>query len=139
MDPKNPVVKLCIQGLKSESSGDINNALHYFALAWDARETDLDACIAAHYLARNQKTSEMVLYWNQEALNYAKKVNDNRVESFFPSLYINLARSYEKIGEKDEASKYYNLAATEINDASGGTYSVMFRDSIKAGQDRTSS
>lgn len=134
MDPNNQVVKLCIQGLKAESRGDIDSARRSFALAWDARATDLESCIAAHYLARHQPTPELTLFWNQEALNFAKRVDNRQVGGFFPSLYINLAKSYDLIGEKAEATKYYSLAATEINDASGNSYGVLLRESIKAGQ-----
>lgn len=139
VDPNNPVVKLCIRGLKAENRGDIESANHSFALAWDARESDLDSCIAAHYFARHQPKPELALFWNQEALNFARKVNDTRVDSFFPSLYINLARSYEQVGDKAEANKYFTLAATDINDTAVGSYGLMLRESIKAGQNRTGS
>ncbi|RGC68468.1 hypothetical protein C5N14_13190 [Micromonospora sp. MW-13] len=35
------------------------------------RTDDYDACVAAHYLARQQDDPEEILRWNQEALRHA--------------------------------------------------------------------
>jgi len=51
------------------------------------------------------------LCWNQLALKHANAVNDEKVRDFYPSLYLNLGRSYELVGNQDEAQKYYDLAA----------------------------
>jgi hypothetical protein len=44
-------------------------------------------------------------------LEHANVVNDERVKEFYPSLYLNLGRSYELVGDQNEAQRYYNLAA----------------------------
>jgi hypothetical protein len=54
---------------------------------------------------------EESLRWNQIALERAEAVNDERVKEFYPSLYVNLGRSYEVTGNQSEAQKYYDLAA----------------------------
>lgn len=51
------------------------------------------------------------LRWNREALRRAEAVGDERVAAFYPSLYLNMGRSYELLGEQVEAEKYYALAA----------------------------
>lgn len=72
---------------------------------------DYDACIAAHYVARFQETPEETLRWNQAALKHADAVKDERVKDFYPSLYVNLGRSYEVLGDQVNAQSYYQLAA----------------------------
>jgi hypothetical protein len=79
--------------------------------AWEARQDDYDACIAAHYLARFQDSPEESLRWNQLALQHANLVGDDRVKDFYPSLYLNLGRSYEVLGNQAETQRYYGLAA----------------------------
>lgn len=111
MDLSNPVIKLCIDGTRAEFEGRIEEARTLFMQAWEASTGDFDACVSAHYVARFQEEPEEILRWNQEALNRAKAVGDNRVHDFYPSLYLNLGYSYEVLGEQAEAQRYYRLAA----------------------------
>jgi len=111
MDIDNPVVKLCIEGTQAEFQGRIKDAHALYRQAWEISRDDYEACIAAHYLARYQESIEETLHWNQEALNRANAVADERVREFYPSLYLNLGHSYEMIGNQTEAQRYYNLAA----------------------------
>ena len=95
MDTDNPVVKLCMEGMEAESKGRFEAASKLFEQAWSACQDDYDACMAAHFLARHQDTPQAVFEWNQEALNRANLVGDDRVLSFYASLYLNLGHSYD--------------------------------------------
>jgi tetratricopeptide (TPR) repeat protein len=111
MDLENPVIKLCLESTRAEFEGRIDDARTLVWQAWGAAQDDYDACIAAHYVARYQEDPEQTLRWNQEALKRANVVNDERVQSFFPSLYLNLGQSYETLANQEEARRYYDLAA----------------------------
>ena len=111
VDTNNPVIQLCMAGTRAEFEHSLDDARRLYQQAWDARTDDYDACIAAHYVARFQDSVEDSLHWNHLALRYANVVNDERVEDFYPSLYLNLGRSYELVGNQNEAQKYYDLAA----------------------------
>ena len=111
MDTNNPVIQLCMQGSQAEFEGRMEAAQSLYLQAWEISQNDYEACIAAHYLARFQTTPEKTLRWNQEALERARRVNDESVEEFFPSLYLNLGRSHEMLGNQTEAQRYYDLAA----------------------------
>jgi tetratricopeptide (TPR) repeat protein len=111
MDTKNPVIKLCVEGTRSEFEGRKNEACELYNKAWEAARDDYEACIAAHYMARCTDTAEETFYWNQLALDRADAVQDDRVQDFYPSLYLNIGRSYELLGAVAEAKKYYDLAA----------------------------
>lgn len=111
MDLNSPVVKLCVEGTRAEFEGRIETARTLYMQAWTAVGDDYEACIAAHYVARHQEDSQERLHWNQEALVRADAVGDERVLSFYPSLYLNLGHAYETLGNLAEARRYYELAA----------------------------
>ena len=111
MDTTNPVIQLCIQGAQAEFEHRLDDARSLYQQAWDLHADDYEACIAAHYFARFQENPEETLHWNQIALDHAYAVNDERVKEFYPSLYLNLGRSHELLGNREEAKRYYDLAA----------------------------
>lgn len=110
MDINNLVIKLCIAGTRAEFEGRSDDARRLYQQAWEASQNDYEACIAAHYMARFQTMPEVRLRWNQEALDRANRVEDESVEEFYPSLYLNLGRSHELLGNRAEAQIYYDLA-----------------------------
>jgi hypothetical protein len=111
MDLTNPVIQLCMDGSRAEFEHRLEDARALYQQAWEARTDDYEACIAAHYVARFQDSPEENLRWNKLALDHAEAVHDERVTDFYPSLYLNLGRAHETLGNQAEAQKYYNLAA----------------------------
>lgn len=111
MDTTNPVIQLCIAGTRAEFEHRLDDARSIYQQAWDAHTDDYEACIAAHYLARFQNSLEESLLWNQVALRHADAVADERVKDFYPSLYLNLGKSHEMLGNLLEARTYFGLAA----------------------------
>ncbi|HRW48204.1 MAG TPA: hypothetical protein P5333_11835 [Caldilinea sp.] len=111
MNSDSRVVQLCIAGSQAEFDGRRDEAARLYAAAWDAATDDFEACVAAHYMARFQPDAQATLHWNKVALARAEAVNDERVQPFFPSLYLNLGQSYEDLGQPTEAQQYYSLAA----------------------------
>jgi len=111
MDQNNPVVKLCIEGSRAEFEDRQDDAAVCYWQAWEAAKDDYDACVAAHYVARFQKSPEDIFRWNQEALMRADSIKNDSVKDFYPSLYLNMGRSYEMLGNRIEAERYYELAA----------------------------
>ena len=138
MDPNNPVVNLCVAGMKEEAEGRRDQARLLFTQAWEQSTDDFEACIAAHYLARHQKTPEEARRWNQESLDRAAAVQDERTRDFYPSLYLNLGKSHEDLGNRDEARKFYELAATCVNELTDGRYGNIVRHGIVRGLQRVS-
>ncbi len=124
MDTDNPVVQLCLKGTRLEFEKKPDEARRFYQRAWDIARDDFEACIAAHYLARQQATLEDALQWNQESLRRADLVGDERVEAFYPSLYVSLARAYELLGDRVHAEHFYGLAAASglVHRGDGGSY-----------------
>lgn len=76
-------------------------------------------CVLAHYMADLQATPADELAWDKLALHAALAGSaacfDGRLpgvtrSQFFPSLYLNLASSYEKIGDVTAARNHAQLA-----------------------------
>jgi hypothetical protein len=131
MDPTNPVVQLCVQGMQAEGEGRNDDARALFARAWAERKDDFDACIAAHYLARHQPTPEAILEWNQLALNHADAVGDDRVQAFYPSLYLNLGHAHEVLGDRETALGCCELAEEWIARLPDDRYGDVVRHGLK--------
>lgn len=136
MDPDNPVVRLCAEGMRAEMEGRRADARAAFLRAWEARSDAFEACIAAHYVARHQDTLEESLRWNAEALAQADAVGDDRVRGFYPSLYLNMGHSCEVLGDAAGAARYYDLAAARLHDVPDGPYGDVVRHGVAEGRRR---
>lgn len=117
IDPDNPVVKLCARGIQAEAERRYDEAKALFEQAWAECTDDFEACIAAHYLARQQRDDEAVLAWNEEAVRRADAAGDARVRAFYPSLLLNLGHSHETLGHFEEARTCYVSAASALDNA----------------------
>ena len=95
-----------------EEKGKPDEAWKLFHQAWEEATNDFEKFIAAHYIARHQKNVSDKLKWFETSLQFALKINDDTVESAFPSLYLNIAKCYEDLNEPDNAKKNYDLATS---------------------------
>src|ERR1043165_9592889 len=109
-NPNNKIVKLCVQGMHMEEEGKPDEASRLFLQAWNEATNDFEKFIAAHYVARHQKTVADKLKWLETALQFALIINDDTVKSAFPSLYSNIAKCYEYLNDSEKAKKNYELA-----------------------------
>lgn len=135
-DPENNIVKLCVAGMNAEATGNREEALQLFQQAWDTAVNPFEAFIAAHYLARPQDP-ENSLKWNIEALHQAKLVDDEEMKTHYPSLYLNIAKSYELLADKKGAGEYYHLAADASEHLPVGKYAEMIKTGISEGLKRS--
>ena len=131
MDPNNPVVKLCAQGIDIEMKGRRDEARSLFLQAWELRQDDVDACIAAHYLARHQDTPEETLRWNELALTHAIRASSDAIRSFFPSLYLNLGKSYEDLQNIPRARELYEQGERWLTDVADSGYGDIVRQGLQ--------
>ena len=116
--PFNNVVKLSLQGMDMEEKGKPGEALKLFLQGWNEATSDFEKFIAAYYVARLQETIPGKLKWLKTALQFALKINDDAVKSAFPSLYSNIAKCYEELGDRDKAKENSELAISFKNNPS---------------------
>jgi tetratricopeptide (TPR) repeat protein len=136
MDPANPVVKLCVDGMQEEFQRRYAEARSLFWRAWELRSDDVEACIAAHYLARHQHDPSDQLHWNAESLRFAQRAPGASVRSFLPSLYLNLGKSYEDLGDFERARECYEAAKEFFSTLPVGPYSELVEGGVFAGLSR---
>ncbi|MGW0845738.1 hypothetical protein ACWD26_37520 [Streptomyces sp. NPDC002787] len=79
----------------------------------------LHRCTLAHYMADTQDDPDVELAWDLRALSAADELSDGRVarrhdevavRAFYPSLHLNLAADYAKLGRHDAARSHLRLA-----------------------------
>ncbi|MBM7459997.1 hypothetical protein ACIBED_06890 [Rhodococcus coprophilus] len=85
----------------------------------------LHRCTLAHYLADLYDSAEASLEWDLRALAAADELDDQRVQEhhaslhirgFYPSLHLNLADDYRRLGDFDSAAGHLT-AARSYSDA----------------------
>ena len=117
-NPRNNVIKLCVQGMGMEDKGEPEEAKRLFLQAWDEATNDFEKFTAAYYVARHQESVSDKLKWLETALQFALKINDVSVKAAFPALYTNIAKCYEELNDADNAKKNCDLADSSKGDPS---------------------
>jgi hypothetical protein len=120
IDPTNPVVALCAEGMAVD--GTPAEALRLFELAWASRRDDFEAAIAAHFLARHQQSPSDALHWNMLAVQHAENVDDGRAAELLASLYLNLGDAQLTVGDAISAADSVRLAETHLPGLPAGGY-----------------
>jgi tetratricopeptide (TPR) repeat protein len=118
-DPRNKIVQLCIQGMALEENGKSDEANKIFLQAWNESTNDFEKYLSAHFIARLQKNVREKLKWLQTCLEFALKVNNDSVKGALSSLYSNIAKCYDELGDQENAGKYLKLSissAEKISD-----------------------
>jgi hypothetical protein len=135
-DPDNAVVQLCARGIEKEA-GDPCMAAGFYLHAWEKASSPLEACTAAHYLARVQSDPGESLRWNLVALEQAGLVTgEEGIDGIYPSLHLNVAHAYEQTGDpadREKAMEHYLLAERACGALASDGYGRMIRKGIEAG------
>ena len=133
-DPRNNVIKLCVQGMGMEDKGEAEEAKRLFLQAWDEAANGFEKFTAAYYVARHQGSVHDRLGWLETALRHALKINDVTVWAAFPALYSNIAKCYEELNDTENARKNQELAASFSGDpADDGPFYHGTRADLKVG------
>ncbi len=135
-DPNNNVVKLCAQGMGLEGEGRNEEALKLFQQAWDEAKNDFEKFTSAHYVARHQKSLADKLKWDETALHFALKINDETIKASYPSLYLNIAKCYEDLNDFSNANIHYQLALSFAGLLPDNGYGNMIKTGIMKGIER---
>ncbi|KPI00806.1 hypothetical protein OK074_5736 [Actinobacteria bacterium OK074] len=99
----------------------------------------LHRCTLAHYLADTQEDPSDELAWDLRALSAAGELTDGRVaahheslavRALYPSLHLNLAADYAKLGRDDAARSHLRRARGAMGDLGDDGYGDMIRGAI---------
>ncbi|MCX4552423.1 hypothetical protein OG204_04660 [Streptomyces sp. NBC_01387] len=124
--------------------GDREEARNRFAGLWTEIGESGDAlhrCTLAHYMADTQDDPEDELFWDLRALAAADALDDERVgrhdsavavRGFYPSLHLNIAADYLKLGRKEAARTHLRRARS----ATGALADDGYGNGVRAAVDR---
>ncbi|MFD4985008.1 hypothetical protein [Streptomyces sp. NPDC058374] len=110
-----------------QHAGDREEAQERFAALWEEIGPDgdpLHRCTLAHYMADTQQDPAEELRWDLLALQAADGLADDRVSArhtspavrgFYPSLHLNLAADYAKLGRPDTARDHLRRARARVD------------------------
>jgi hypothetical protein len=136
-DESSKVIEICAQGMSLEGQGKPEEASGMFNQAWEIAGNDFEKFISAHYVARHQPDFKKKLEWDERALSFALKIEDEQVKASYPSLYLNIAKGYEDIHDNKTALKNYQLGLSFSVHLLEDGYGKMIRAGIIDGIERT--
>lgn len=132
-DPNNAIIKLCMNGLGLEDSGNSEDAITMFHKAWHEATDDYERFIVSYHLARIQKSISDKLKWMETSLQCALKINDDNVKSAYSTLYLNIAKCYEELGDFDNAKRNYELSNSAKGTSDIGPFYHGTKADLKVG------
>ncbi|WP_435157283.1 hypothetical protein [Amycolatopsis sacchari] len=100
----------------------------------------LHRCTLAHYLADLCEHPAEALTWDVRALDAADTLTDERaqahhaglrVSGFYPSLHLNLADNYHKLGALDAARRHLAEARARLDVLPDDAYGATIRGAVK--------
>lgn len=124
--------------------GQRDAARELFAQIWDdiggEQGDPLHVCVLSHAMADVQDDVHQELIWDQRALAAAGLVTDERVAQagvplsvtgLYPSLHLNLAECYRKLGDLDRAREHLRQARATIGALGDDEYGQLIRDGLE--------
>lgn len=123
-------------------SGDIETARTRLLGIWSEIGTagdPLHRCTLAHYLADLYDDPAQALAWDIRALDAAGALSDDRaqqhhtslrVAGFYPSLHLNLADNYRRLGSWNAAADQIAAAREHLNALPDDAYGAMIRTAL---------
>ena len=108
----NGIVKLCLQGMAMQGQNKSAEAQRLFLQAWSEATHDLEKFLAAHYLVQYQVTTADKLKWLQTSLQAALNLSDANTLGILPSLYQNIAKCHQDLGNLEDAKQNHDLAVS---------------------------
>lgn len=85
----------------------------------------------AHYMADMQTDPRLELVWDLQALDAAGPPNGATPLEYYPSLYLNLAEDYRKLGEWNAAREHLAKAKESAAALPANGYENMIRRGIE--------
>lgn len=130
------------QAVMLHHAGDREEARGRFLSLWGEIGEGGDAlhrCTLAHYMADTQDDPADELAWDLRALSAAEELTDGRVaephqslavRAFYPSLHLNLAADYAKLGRAEAARTHLRRARGAVGALADDRYGDGVRAAI---------
>jgi tetratricopeptide (TPR) repeat protein len=137
-----PMMERITAAIALAQSGERAEAARAFEALWAEIGADGDPfhrCTLAHFMADVQDDPEQELLWDQRALAAADGLDDDRaqawhpslqVRGFYPSLHLNLAEDYRKLGRPEQARAHLEQATAALDALPDDGYGQLIRGGV---------
>ncbi len=137
-----PMMTRILEAIALYQRGDLANGVAAMRDLWAETSGDgdpLHRCALAHYLADLEDDPAKALAWNRIALGAADDLSRMGVEdvlggvplqSFFPSLHLNLAEDYRLLGDVTNAARHARLAREALQGLPDQDLTAMIRGGV---------
>ncbi|WP_151772064.1 hypothetical protein [Streptomyces abyssomicinicus] len=122
------------QAVLLHHGGDREEARGRFLGLWEEIGADGDAfhrCALAHYLADTQDDPADELAWDLRALSAAEELMES-VRSLYPSLHLNIAADYAKLGCPEAARSHLGRARSAAEGLPYDGHGTRVREAIRS-------
>ena len=131
------------RGIEHVQAGERELARQLLGQIWDELGPDgdpLHRCAAAHAMADVQDDAREELTWDLRALAAAAEISDARIAEagvdgpvlgFYPSLHLNLADVYRRLGERSFALDHVRLGLAALAGLPSNPYLDEIRRSLE--------
>ena len=124
--------------------GERDAARHLLSQIWDEiggeQGNPLHVCVLAHTMADVQEDVRQELLWDQRALTAADLLTDEQttqagvavpIAALYPSLHLNLADGYRRLGDLDRAREHLRQAQAGIDALGDDEYGQLVRNGLQ--------
>ncbi|MET9869997.1 hypothetical protein ABZZ16_28290 [Streptomyces sp. NPDC006386] len=137
-----PTMEAIGQAVAEGRTGNTLSARQKLLTLWSAigvTGDPLHRCSLAHYLADLYEDPAQALAWDVRALDAADAVTEQRVQEhhaslhiagFYPSLHLNLADNYRRLGSFDAATEHINAAKEHAPNLPQDAYGAFLRTAL---------
>ncbi|MFB7342168.1 hypothetical protein ACFCZ6_19125 [Streptomyces hydrogenans] len=150
-----PIMEAIGHAVAERHAGESDSARRNLLTLWSeigVTGDPLHRCSLAHYLADFYEDPAQALAWDIRALDAADALTEQRVQEhhaglriagFYPSLHLNLADNYRRLGSFDAATEHIDAAKTHAAGLPQNPYGDLLRGAIQevaeaiAGRDRS--
>lgn len=142
MSTPDPVMAMIIEAVTKSRQGDTASARASLTTLWQSigpGGDPLHRCTLAHYLADLHDDAAESLVWDVRALDAADTLTDTRaqqhdaalqVRGFYPSLHLNLADDYRRLGASAAAHRHLDTARGCMDALGEDAYGATIRAGI---------
>ncbi|MEV6364269.1 hypothetical protein [Nocardia asteroides] len=137
-----PVMARITQGVTDFRAGDPDGARTTLLAIWSeigVAGDPLHRCTLAHYLADCHDDPAEALVWDIRALDAADALTDARaqryhaslhVAGFYPSLHLNLADNFRRLGAFPAATRHLDAARDSLGALADDAYGAMIGTAV---------
>ncbi|MFE5474453.1 hypothetical protein ACFQ9R_02015 [Nocardia sp. NPDC056541] len=142
MTTADPIMNRITQGVTDFRTGDAECARTTLLEVWaevGPAGDPLHRCTLAHYLADVYDDPAEALVWDVRALDAADALTDTRlndhhaglrVAGFYPSLHLNLADNFRRLGAFPAATRHLDAARERLDILPDDDYGALIRDVV---------